>query len=571
MAKGDDSKMKKKSKAIRKKNRQKESLSSRIAAIIAAKKRRKSGKRRLCQGMCFTLPTPEDPFNERHRNMDSERKETKKLAPSKVDHRVATNGTTIASMKRTPGGNGEIEEHHAREMMKLKNMRNKQTISIASIDNVGQKNVIKVGKAKIQLNGEIGAACAQLGDGFEHFGCPSKFLILCLNSIQNALRHHGFFNEDDKPLFVDKWGVEFWKSYSLGKDILETSGAYSTVEQIAWMASTAADSIVRKENEGLLLTSPFLLFLVPSHEKAVKVRSVCKPLKALGIHTVSLHPGASIDRQIHGLKSCEPEFLVSTPERLMELVSLKAIDISGVSLLVVDGLEMLLKSGCLKAIESIRQSITVHPDTVVFNDGLTYASHLVVADLLRGSICRLSVNDSVASQGACIIQSVHVCASEEDKLSKGIQVLDQTCGDQLHHQLPMVLFIVGKESNFQKSVTAMKSKGYSVSVNSNYRNHEAKISKSRAAVFVVEAEQVDTSDLAEFEVVIISDFACSIDNYVQILTRMARNTINGVLHSCLTAEDAMLVEPLIEILEKCGQAVPEALRNLCHSSCLLEH
>nr|CAN62968.1 hypothetical protein VITISV_032272 [Vitis vinifera] len=33
------------------------------------------------------------------------------------------------------------------------------------------------------------------------------------------------------------------------------------------------------------------------------------------------------------LKSCEPEFLVATPERLLELISLKAIDISGVSLL----------------------------------------------------------------------------------------------------------------------------------------------------------------------------------------------------------------------------------------------
>lgn len=35
------------------------------------------------------------------------------------------------------------------------------------------------------------------------------------------------------------------------------------------------------------------------------------------------------------LKSCEPEFLVSTPERLLELVTSKAIDISGVSLLVI--------------------------------------------------------------------------------------------------------------------------------------------------------------------------------------------------------------------------------------------
>jgi len=36
----------------------------------------------------------------------------------------------------------------------------------------------------------------------------------------------------------------------------------------------------------------------------------------------------------NSLKSCEPEFLISTPERLLELVSLKAIDISGISMLV---------------------------------------------------------------------------------------------------------------------------------------------------------------------------------------------------------------------------------------------
>lgn len=33
------------------------------------------------------------------------------------------------------------------------------------------------------------------------------------------------------------------------------------------------------------------------------MRGVCKPLKAVGIHTVSLHSGASIDHQINGLVS----------------------------------------------------------------------------------------------------------------------------------------------------------------------------------------------------------------------------------------------------------------------------
>lgn len=34
------------------------------------------------------------------------------------------------------------------------------------------------------------------------------------------------------------------------------------------------------------------------------------------------------------LKSCDPDFLIATPERLLDLILVKAIDISNVKLLV---------------------------------------------------------------------------------------------------------------------------------------------------------------------------------------------------------------------------------------------
>jgi hypothetical protein len=51
---------------------------------------------------------------------------------------------------------------------------------------------------------------------------------------------------------------------------------------------------------------------------------------------------------------------------------------------------------------------------------------------------------------------------------------------------------------------------------------------------------------------------------------MARHTINGVSHSFLTTEDAPIAGPRIKILEQCGQAVPDALRNLHLTSSMLE-
>eukprot|EP00261_Vitis_vinifera_P038850 XP_019080093.1 PREDICTED: uncharacterized protein LOC109123768 [Vitis vinifera] len=107
------------------------------------------------------------------------------------------------------------------------------------------------------------------------------------------------------------------------------------------------------------------------------------------------------------LKSREPEFLVATPERLLELISLKAIDISGVSLLVVDGLDTLCKGGYLDMIKSIRQSISRNPHAVVFSERSSCTSVPGVEDLLRGSYCRLPLKGSINNQSACIAQSIH--------------------------------------------------------------------------------------------------------------------------------------------------------------------
>lgn len=388
MGRSDDSIRRRKNKKIRKQQENKDSskVSNRIASIIAAKKRRLTGKRRKCQGMCFNIPTPEDPFNDRHGKIDTV-KNKKRPADSTVDK-------THMDKKRALSRNTAAHKDHPNEdvkkekLSKLEKIENNTTASITVFKSEGKKDVVKPGKTEVPVL----LACGNKTDerGHENFqDCPSKFLILCLNTIQNALQHESAFSGEDEPFFVHKWGVEFWKFYSSGRDIV-ISGADSDLEQIAWVASCAADTITRKEKGGLSFSSPFLLFIVPSQEKAAKVRKICKPLKALGIHTVSLHPGASIDHQICGLKSCEPEFLLSTPKRLLELVSLKEVDISGVSLLVIDGYGTYSDNDC---IELIRQSISGCPQAVVFSECSSNSSTPVLPNLLQGSVCRISSYD----------------------------------------------------------------------------------------------------------------------------------------------------------------------------------
>ncbi|KAJ0771261.1 putative RNA helicase [Helianthus annuus] len=370
MPKGEDAIIRKKNKSLRKKLRSDSAkVSNRIAAIIAQKKRRQSGKRRMCQGMCFSLPTLEDPFNDKYMNLDS--KKTKKVWPSKKDNNLTENGSDASQNKRKANS-----DHKSNEKNQKKKAR------------VEKESTPSDEKSTKKLNTNIST----------DVGCPSKFLISCLKTVQDTMRDDKAF-ERGKHLFFDSWGFEYWRCYTSGKHVLETSGC-ATMEQIAWIGSTAVDSITKKENDGESFTGPYLLFIVPSQEKAAEVRAVCKPLKAFGIHTVSLHPGASIDHQIQGLKTCEPEFLICTPDRLVELVSMDAVDISGVRSLIIDGLECSSGDAYIDSIKSIQQHISVDPHTVVFCSGLTDAYLPAVSSLLPTPMCRLSRDRIIVNKSA---------------------------------------------------------------------------------------------------------------------------------------------------------------------------
>lgn len=394
---------------------------------------------------------------------------------------------------------------------------------------------------------------------------------MCLTTIQSTLSENNIFiGDSEHSLFLSKWGAEFLACSLLGTDILDTTGASSSVEQIAWMVSIAADAMTVKEKDGVSVSNPFLLILVPSKEKAIQVRTTCKPLKSLGIHTVSLHSGASLNHQIQGLKSCEPEFLISTPERLLELVSMDAIDISGLSFLVIDGLDSFVKGGLLNQLKSIKQSILKASLTVVLCDNFGTGSTSAVQSLMDRPITRLSLTDSIASQSACITQYVHMCASEE-KASKAIQILNGECGKQLASDHLKVLFVLEKSSNASDTTALLIAEGYSKSSDAS-DCLEATYSKGKATVTITDRENIENrADMGEFEIVVITSFPPEIDDYVNILTGMARKSVNGVLHSCFSEEDATVSASLIEILEQCSQNVPEFLKSYHDSVSMSEH
>ncbi|XP_020527369.1 DEAD-box ATP-dependent RNA helicase 20 isoform X1 [Amborella trichopoda] len=558
MAKGDDALRKKHNKVLRKRMRKDAPVSARIASVIAAKRRRKAGKRRMCEGMCFTLPTPDDPFNDKNDKKARNKPDPKSLTSNKVDGGLsqAKKVKTSESHELKNSIKKDLEENHKKSFFLAKK---------------GRTDLLGPEKRKSTAGDGVGGVNPNLG--IPSVGSVPNSLFLCLNAIQSAWIQADSLPESLKTsLFSNKWGIEFWKAFSDGFDILGVTEASLNREHVAWIVSTAAVIFATTE-KGLSSSSPFLIYLVPSQDIATKVRSLCKPLKAIGFHTVSIHPGAQLDHQLHGLRSCKPEFLVATPERLLELVSLKALSLSDISMLVIDGLESFINGGLEDTLKLLKQWVSKVHKTVILSDKYGSTAIQIAQSLLKPPFRRLFIDNSIISESLGIYQHPYVCMSDEAKTSKVMKILKQDHSDQPLSSIFRSLVIVGTASKVQLLVAKFQAERFAVSSDLvNVRSHGStpsdhsslsSCSEKGVVVSVTDKDSIGrTEDIGVFQTIFFYDFPSSIEEYVEILSKMETHLIKGVIYSLCSGVDAPLAKPLIKVMEQHAQPVPETLKML---------
>ncbi|KAF3514471.1 hypothetical protein F2Q69_00010137 [Brassica cretica] len=130
------------------------------------------------------------------------------------------------------------------------------------------------------------------------------------------------------------------------------------------------------------------------------------------------------------------------------------------------------------------------------------------------------------------------------------------------------IYIVAKEESFRKLTALLKLKGLTVVIfNSESTIIPAITKRGGQLAYLIDIEQFDSTEMKNFETVLLPDFVPSFQTYVEILTSMARDSVRGVLHSFVTEEEDVsgLAGSLVNVLEDCGQCVPDSWRNLSAS------
>lgn len=151
--------------------------------------------------------------------------------------------------------------------------------------------------------------------------------------------------------------------------------------------------------ERLAIVKGRALVLLPTRELALQVEeNVRKIGGSLGLKTVALIGGESINRQIFGLRR-KPHVLIATPGRLSDCIRRKLVNLSDVKILILDEADLMFDMGFAPQIEEILKYVPKERQTMLFSATMPAAILKLVANHMH-----LPVSIETAPSGTTVEQ-----------------------------------------------------------------------------------------------------------------------------------------------------------------------
>lgn len=124
------------------------------------------------------------------------------------------------------------------------------------------------------------------------------------------------------------------------------------------------------------------LILTPTRELCIQVTDVFKEFgKALGIRTMSVYGGVSIEPQIRGIRSSE--IVIGTPGRMLDHLRRRTIDLGGIRVLVLDETDKMFEMGFIDDVEDIIRYIPSQRQLLMFSATISEDVHRLVRRHLK--------------------------------------------------------------------------------------------------------------------------------------------------------------------------------------------
>ncbi|MBP9812758.1 DEAD/DEAH box helicase, partial [Candidatus Gracilibacteria bacterium] len=132
------------------------------------------------------------------------------------------------------------------------------------------------------------------------------------------------------------------------------------------------------------LRKPQVLILEPTRELAMQTRDeVYNISRDMRMGSLAVFGGFPIRRQIEQLRE-GPQVIIATPGRLADMIERRAIDLSMISMLVIDEVDQMMDMGFSRAVVDIWQQLTALEQVMTFSATYTREITNMLDDNIKG-------------------------------------------------------------------------------------------------------------------------------------------------------------------------------------------
>ncbi|MCE0496043.1 DEAD/DEAH box helicase [Vibrio salinus] len=287
---------------------------------------------------------------------------------------------------------------------------------------------------------------------------------------------------------------------------------------------------------------PSVLIVVPTRELAQQVfNSFCELTSGTGLKAACIYGGASVNVQKQKLAQY-PQVVIGTTGRLLDMIYLKALDISHLAIWVLDEGDRLLDMGFSPDIERLSKKMSVRPQTLLFS--ATYSPGVIrFSQKYLQHPKRVQIGDENR-----VVSSIEERLYELDEKQKR-KALSFLIGSENWQQ---VLVFVRKKVSVESIAKELKLDGISASTLHGDKSQGAR-ERALELFMCGESRVLVATDVAarglhieDLPVVINYDIPFKAEDYVHRIGRTGRVNKTGLAVSFVTKND----EPMLKKIEQ---------------------
>lgn len=342
---------------------------------------------------------------------------------------------------------------------------------------------------------------------------------------------------------------------------------------------------------------PRILILVPTRELAAQVAAQARQLRAVsGLATACLYGGVPKESQVELLQK-NPQIIVATCGRLLDLVDDNLLSLSLVEYLVLDEADKMLGLGFKAQLDRLQGMLlpgngkveraqvverakgqkaankggegggSKRPQVLLFTATMPESVDEAAGHWLREPV-GITVSHSADSISRTITQVVHVCAEHKKpaKLLKHLLSIKET-GSNLRNPHRVLVFC-----NRIKTVRYLHDLISKEGLRCTMLHGQRSQQEREAAVLGFKAGKVQVLvatdvaarglDIRRLPYVVSYDFPSNLETYIHRVGRTGRLSANGHSFSFFTRNLAKLAGPLMTLLQEHGQTIDPNLQQL---------